>query len=291
MLHNDFPQRLSELDSAIRAIPNLWVLSGCDIDQRCWSSEGLGSTALSHFIIKALRDETQAAGSDRRLTLDDLYRYVRDNVRNWAWNSRGALQEPVLLPRGDTADAKRKSAPATRKDELRKVHLAMVRSARMPEPIAELNSEALRREWEPYRALDALVPHPRVYSPRQWREYRSTLTRLDELTRARAAADQLEGIRLRLRSLEGKIRNARLLTQVSESAENNLVMNAIRGGVVEPGPAAVQPLAFWQAPGLPRPRSNGKRSTPTSPCPRAPKSARCGAGSRTTCSSAPWRNP
>ncbi len=102
MLHNDFPQRLSELDSAIRAIPNLWVLSGCDIDQRCWSSEGLGSTALSHFIIKALRDETQAAGSDRRLTLDDLYRYVHDNVRNWAWNSRAPSRNrcscPMVIP-------------------------------------------------------------------------------------------------------------------------------------------------------------------------------------------------
>jgi hypothetical protein len=97
MLHNDFPRRLKELEPEIRSVRNLWVLSGCDVDQQCWVSEGLGRTVFSHYIIEALRGRN-AAGPDGRLTLAELHHYVRENVRKWALEARGALQEPVLLP-------------------------------------------------------------------------------------------------------------------------------------------------------------------------------------------------
>src|SRR5262245_59864492 len=97
MLHNDFPRGLKALESEIRSVPNLWVLSACDVDQRCWVSEGLGRSVFSHYIIEALRGRN-AAGQDGRLTLDELHRYVRENVREWVRDARGAVQEPVLLP-------------------------------------------------------------------------------------------------------------------------------------------------------------------------------------------------
>ena len=96
MVHNDFARRLKELEPEIEQVPNLWVLSGCNVDQRCWASEALGRTIFTHYIIEALQGA--AAGSDRRLSLEELYQYVRKNVRDWAWNARGALQEPQLLP-------------------------------------------------------------------------------------------------------------------------------------------------------------------------------------------------
>ena len=71
MLHNDFARRLRDLDGEIRKVKNLWVLSACDVDQLCWTSEGLGRSAFHHFIIEALRGE--AAGPDGRLTLEELY--------------------------------------------------------------------------------------------------------------------------------------------------------------------------------------------------------------------------
>ena len=101
---------------------NLWVLSGSDVDQRCWASEGLGRSAFVHYIIEALRGK--AAGSDGRLTLDELHGYVLKNVRNWAWDARGAIQEPVLLPRDGQARGKNAAAPARRSPA--EVYLASV---------------------------------------------------------------------------------------------------------------------------------------------------------------------
>ena len=98
MLHNDFARRLEGLEPEIRKVQNLWVLSAAGVDQRCWTSEGLGHTVFGHYLLEALRG--QAAGRDGRLTLDQLRRYLSTNVRNWVWNAREAIQEPVLLPGG-----------------------------------------------------------------------------------------------------------------------------------------------------------------------------------------------
>src|SRR5262249_12961356 len=97
MLHNDFARRLDDLEGEIKEVPNLWVLSAADVDQRCWASEGLGRTVFVHYLIEALRG--RAVGGDGRLSLHGLHRYLALNVRNWVWNAREAIQEPVLLPR------------------------------------------------------------------------------------------------------------------------------------------------------------------------------------------------
>ena len=128
MLHNDFARRLQDLEPEIRKVKNLWVLSGCDVDQLCWTSEGLGRSAFVHYIIEALRGK--AAGADGRLTLDELHDYVLKNVRNWAWNARGAIQEPVLLPRDGQAAGKEAAAAGRRSPA--QVHLASVEAAPGP---------------------------------------------------------------------------------------------------------------------------------------------------------------
>ena len=66
MLYNDFARRLQDLEPEIREVNNLWVLSGCDVDQLCWTSEGLGRSAFLHYVIEGLRGK--AAGPDGRLT-------------------------------------------------------------------------------------------------------------------------------------------------------------------------------------------------------------------------------
>ena len=147
MLYNDFARRLQDLEPEIRNVKNLWVLSGCDVDQQCWSSEGLGQTVFSHYVIEALRGE--AAGPDRRLTLAELHDYVLKNVRNWAWNARGAIQEPVLLPResagpGKTAGDPNRRTPAS-------VHLASVEVAPTPEPPPATSRAALEEAWNTLR--------------------------------------------------------------------------------------------------------------------------------------------
>lgn len=246
-LHNDFARWLEELEPEIARVPNLWVLSGAEVDQRCWSSEGLGRTAFSHFLIQALRGE--AAGADRRLTLAELHEYVRKNVRDWVWNARGAVQEPVLLPRdraGSESDAKgkgsaRRSASA--------VYLASVEAAPPPEPVPAPDRATLEQVWNKYQALDGLTPHPSVYSPRRWGEYRALLVRDEELLRAGAAGEEIARIEARIEALASALERERYLLKLPESAQNNLVMSVVQGATVEAlGPETEAFQRFWNPP-------------------------------------------
>ncbi len=184
MVHNDFARRLKELEPEIEKVRNLWVLSGCDVNQRCWASEALGRTIFTHYIIEALRGA--AAGPDHRLSLDELYQYVHKNVRDWAWNARGTLQEPQLLP----ASPGGKGAGAGRTDpEL--VYLASSATAPAPAPVPALDHKSrsdIQDAWKEFHRLETKAPRPAVYSPRRWREYRATLVRYEELLRAGAVS-------------------------------------------------------------------------------------------------------
>jgi len=230
MVHNDFARQLKELEPKIEKVPNLWVLSGCDVNQRCWASEALGRTIFTHYIIEALQGA--AGGSDRRLTLDDLYQYVQKNVRDWAWNARGALQEPQLLP-GPGG----KGASPGRTDPKR-VYLALSTTAPALAAKAALDDKSrsdIQAAWKAFHGLETNVPRPTVYSPRRWREYRATLVRYEELLRAGAVSLANDLRDKKLEHLERNLKKERFLEASSPlSAELNLAMNALQGGAVEP---------------------------------------------------------
>ncbi|QEH33047.1 hypothetical protein OJF2_15430 [Aquisphaera giovannonii] len=229
MLYNDFGRRLRDLEPEIRKVKNLWVLSGCDVDQQCWASEGMGRTAFFHYIIEALSGE--AAGHGMRLNLQTLHDYVRRKVRNWAWNARGAIQEPVLLPR--TADTAGSGGEPPRRPAAG-VHLATAEAAPASETPPELDRTMLSERWRAFHELDGLLPHPSTYSPRRWREYRATLVRLEELARAGASAQQLAPLDERLGVLGARLRADRSFAKITESPQHNLVMGVVQGAVIDP---------------------------------------------------------
>jgi len=256
MLHNDFARRLEDLEPKIRAIKNLWVLSACGVDQRCWTSEGLGRTVFSHFMIEGLRGK--AAGSDAQLTLDELHNYVRENVRNWVWNARAAIQEPVLLPRtgresrvGQTEEDPKREEKVGKPPVPKlpsKVFLASVEHAPAPEAPAPPDLESLHKVWQRFHQLDAMVPHPMVYSPRRWRQYRAELVRYEELIRVGGAA-KAGPVRERIDALARRLESERILRSLPTSAENTLAMNVVAGGTLEAASAAPEQfLRFWNAP-------------------------------------------
>jgi hypothetical protein len=257
MIHNDFASRLEQLEPKIRDVENLWVLSACDVDQRCWSSEGLGRTVFSHFLIEGLRGK--AAGADGQLTLTKLHSYVRDNVRAWVWDARGAIQEPVLLPRPareaspgepeDDAKAKAKAGKAPARKPPSKVILVSVESAEGRGESSPPDLDPVRRAWQGFHRLDAMVPHPSAYSPRRWREYRAALVRYEELVRA-GGEGRAGPVRQRIDALARKIEGERMLDGLSQSAENTLAMKVVSGGRLDAVPAAAVPedfLKFWNA--------------------------------------------
>jgi len=258
MLHNDFARRLDTLEGEIRKVPNLWVLSGADKDQRCWASEGLGRTVFSHFLIEGLRGK--AVDSDGQLTLDKLHSYVRENVTNWVWNARGAIQEPVLVPRpareGRGGDVKEKAEskpnekagkpPASRVPG--KVVLAAVEHAPAAETPAPPDLATVRQVWQTFHQLDALSPHPAVYSPRQWSQYRALLVRYEALIRAGGAA-KADHVGEQINALAGRLKRARILGSLTKSIENTLAMNVVAGGPLETTPVVPQAfLKFWNSP-------------------------------------------
>ncbi len=227
MVHNDFASRLKALEPDIAKVKNLYVLCASGIDQRCWTSEGLGRSPFFHYLIEGLRGK--AAGGNGKLTLDNLFDYVRKNVSAWVWNAREAIQEPILISGGKTDGGG--------------VFVASARDAKFPALPFPHDRSGVERAWKRFRELDRLVPHPSAYSPSRWRDYRAHLVRYDELTRA--GSTQADRLTERLASLERKINDDRFLN-LPASSENSLAMNAVEGGRVEvPSLPAFNPL--WTA--------------------------------------------
>ena len=235
MLHNDFARRLDALEDEIEKVQNLWVLSGAGVDQRCWASEGLGRTVFSHFLIEGLRGK---AATDGQLTLDKLHRYVRESVKEWVWNVRGAIQEPVLLPGRGSQSRAVESAGGKRQARVNKplgrkspseVFLASAGHALAPEAPGPPDLNPVAELWKRFHQLNALVPHPTVYSPRRWRHYRAELVRYEELVRA-GAASKTELVRERIDALAQGLERDRILRDLTKSAENTLAMSAVTRG-------------------------------------------------------------
>lgn len=236
MIHNDFARRLAELEPEIRSVPNLWVLSGCDVDQRCWVSEGLGQTIFGYYLNEALQSKV-AAGPDNRLSLEELYRYVRENVRQWVWTARGAIQEPVLLPAVGRSGSARDAASGPNRRDPALIHLAGITAPVQSQPARTVDRRVLSDAWLRFYQLDELVPHPSVYSPMKWRAYRAALVRYERLILA-GATDSALLVSDQLTGLERSIRKDRRLEHLDSANGINLVMDALNGNGKSPADLA-----------------------------------------------------
>ena len=168
VLHNDFARQLKGLEPEIARVPNLWVLSACGPDQRCWSSEGLRRTIFTHFLVDGLAG--RAAGSDRRINLEELYHYVASNVRNLSFKTRARVQEPMLLPRVDSSGKPLSDAEfKARAEGLVLLSTGTLGEHKVP-PAPDTRS--VDQEWETFRSLAASDPSPAVTTA-QWRAYRA----------------------------------------------------------------------------------------------------------------------
>ncbi len=114
-----------------------------------------------------------------RLSLDHLFEAVREDVADWVWAHREALQRPVLLPRGE---AGRNRAAAIELPVL----LAESPVENPPVDSGQLSAE-LQAVWKEYHHVEGPEdpPYmPYITSPGFWRLYQANVTRFDELARA-----------------------------------------------------------------------------------------------------------
>jgi hypothetical protein len=173
LVHNDFAAALLDLESDVRAVPNLVVFASTGPDERSWTSSEWGTSAFGHFLTDGLNGAADADG-DKRITGWELVEYVRPRVRDWVRDHRAARQIPVVLPR-DEAESR-----------LRPMHLAMT-EGKPPAPTAPVPFDPppeVEQLWTEYRELASGTPPPQAYTPHVWREYEAWLLRFEELTLA-----------------------------------------------------------------------------------------------------------
>jgi hypothetical protein len=242
MLQNDFARELEGLDERIAAVPNLVVLSSSAPDQLSWSSPEWRQTAFTHFLIEGLRGRAGDLNRDNRLSLGELFHYVRANVETWVWFNRQDWQTPVLLPSGELGE--RRAAAI----DVAYVPGGPAPAAPAPPAAAPFQAPAeLRAAWQHYQVLAAEVPAPEAYTPGLWREYQRVLLRYEQLLRA--GAPQAAKVAGHLPDLELQIRQAQgLELRGLSSAQTSLAMEAAGGALAAPPPATREQFdRLWNA--------------------------------------------
>src|SRR4051794_2406881 len=208
MLHNDFARGLAALEPRIAAIPRLLVLSATDVDQRSWSCDALGQTIFASSLIEGLAGG--AKGDDGRIDAEELYLHVRARVERWVGLHLQERQTPVLFPSGEEGGRRARAielcvadpdAPASAPGTSRADRAA----TGVPGP-----PDRLMEAWRTHQRLHQAYPPPWVYRPHEWRVYKATLIRYDELIRA-GSADQATELALRLGEMEREIGRSQVL--------------------------------------------------------------------------------
>ena len=229
MLHNDFARELKKLREAIKGVENLWVLAASDEDQRSWIDVDARRSVFSRAVVEGLRGEADAEPKDGRIDLRELYDYVGPRVKAWAFENRGDVQTPLLLPAADD------KALALAADGAVELLQDRRREARAGPGRRRARRRPARAEdwWDAYKALRDEKPGPATYSPHLWRRFKDTLIRLDQLLAARLPEPKkLENLEADLRGLEGRIRAASRPLELADSRYGTLVMKGAKGEII-----------------------------------------------------------
>ncbi len=184
--------RAFQAQLAAEKIPNLAVIGSAGPYEVSWASTGRGLTIFGHFVREGLKGAAAREGINRINALD-LYTYVQKNVKDWVWQNRAAVQEPVLLY-GDKAEMK--EWQLLRHDG----------NTATPNTQQEPDFSRLETAWKQCDRLRRDVPSPAVYSPHVWRKYLDSLLRAEQIVRAGRTADSHLG---KFADLAGEIAKAR----------------------------------------------------------------------------------
>ncbi|MFL5329490.1 MAG: hypothetical protein ACJ8C4_11300 [Gemmataceae bacterium] len=200
ILFNDFATGLQKLAPDIESDPDLLVLCASGPGERSWTSDDLGRSVFTHFVLEGLTRAPASKGE--AISAADLYAFLGGPdgaVNQWVQRNRADRerpfhQVPMLLPAG-----------AETKDRATKFLLAYRDQAAPPLRTPVLKDEKLTQLKEAWLGCDQLatsVPAPWVYTPRLWHRYLELLLRYEHLLRAgeEAPADQLAAVIAKLKT-------------------------------------------------------------------------------------------
>ncbi|MFL5246139.1 MAG: caspase domain-containing protein [Gemmataceae bacterium] len=182
LLLDNVAERVQDLLEA-RPSTGLQVLTACERGQFSLVSEELKQSVLAYYVDQGLGGRADGYGSkgkrDARITVKELFEFVRDHVDRWAVQNRSTRQTPCLLGKGEDFP------------------LAVVESEDIPNadpPEFELYPQMLSEGWElrdqwrkdetfrlapfNFRALEANL----IWSEERWRGGRDVASVRESLT-------------------------------------------------------------------------------------------------------------
>ena len=185
ILLNDFGRQLEELEDAVRAVPNLVLLSSARRYQRSWIHPAAGSTNWAHSLLEAMNGEADDADQDGWIDLLEIHRRAASSSDQWAQRVCQEPQSALLLPTG---------AEGVRRARDLALFPAKLTPVQPQSLISPTRPEAIDRWWDIHRELASREIPPAVSAPARWRRFERLLLRFEhfELAGVRDAADELE---------------------------------------------------------------------------------------------------
>ena len=170
LLYNGFADRLQAVVEEAR-VPNLIVLSSAGPGQIGWAAPELKGSVFAYFLWQGLRgaaDAENAGNHDGKVSLAELYEYLRAHVGQWVTENRADVQQPLLVPHD--ADVRLAYAHAGGRTAL---------------PAREIDDPRwndIRTLWERHARLRQSSPWR--FHPLGWEEFQHKLLRLEQLIQA-----------------------------------------------------------------------------------------------------------
>lgn len=177
ILHDNFAERAAE---EVQQRTNIFILTAASAGELAWTAPELNGSVFAHFVGRGLQGAADCNG-DRRVSLTEFHRYVRNHVDRWARDNRASRQTPKLSP-----------DPSAEQD----IKLAYVAGSELParesesaSRIADLATEwrtKMKSRWELYQKLITEKPVER-HNPLGLAELQQRLLRLEQLLLAGGA--------------------------------------------------------------------------------------------------------
>ena len=201
MINNQFAEQLETLEQRIRGIPRLVVISASGVNEKSWVDRSSNESVFLRALINRMIVPRSKGG---RLSLGQLVESVSQDVEDWVWSHREALQRPVLLPRGEEGKS-RASA----------IELPVLLTD-SPEESAPVDAASIKDElqtiWRVYQNVEGTEdpPYmPYITSPGFWRLYQANVTRFNELAHL-GDIDSARALKQRLHFIETEMRGVQV---------------------------------------------------------------------------------
>ncbi|MBM98735.1 MAG: hypothetical protein CMJ77_06370 [Planctomycetaceae bacterium] len=195
VVSNQFVAAVSQLvNDKKEQYPNLFVLLSCSDSELSWNDDSVGHSVFNRYFLEGLTGAADKSGtSNRKVSLEELYDYVREKVNLWAQENRGVTQQPLMLYTGhrDTERIAR-LVPLTIVPDARPVWKSKLRTE---DATLKKSLSQLQASWENYYQTARSLPSPTSCAPQLFRLWEDSLLNAEAGFRQQDVQTMLQAIR------------------------------------------------------------------------------------------------